>query len=80
MFDWYFHTHSWNRIVLTGGIVAPVAKEVVSTLTITHLIALPLGAVVFWALGWVAIGGWGVLQDQWRKVLATANMPAERGA
>lgn len=77
MFNWYFRTHAWNRIALTGGIVAPVAKEVVSTLTVMHLIALPLGAIVFWSLGWVAIGGWRILLGQWQKTLAAASMPVE---
>ena len=80
MLDWYFRTHSWNRIALTGGIIAPVAKEIVSTLTVMHLIALPLGAIVFWALGWAAIGGWRILLGHWRKMLATADMPVGIGA
>jgi len=80
MFSWYSRTHAWNRIALTGGLVAPVAKEVVSTLTVMHLIALPLGAIVFWSLGWVAIGGCRILLGQWQRTLATAGIPAESRA
>jgi len=80
MLDWYLSTHAWNRIAVTGAIVAPVAKEVVSTLTVMHLIALPLGAIVFWSLGWVAIGGWRILLSQWQRTLATAGIPAESRA
>ena len=76
MLTWYFRTHAWNRIALTGGIVAPVAKEVVSTLTVAHMIALPLGAIAFWALGWAAIGGWRAIERHWRELPASVEVPA----
>ena len=76
MLTWYFRTHAWNRIAITGGIVAPVAKEVVGTLTVAHMIALPLGAIAFWALGWTAIGGWRAIERHWRTLTASVEVPA----
>ena len=61
MLDWYLGTHAWNRIALTGLIVATITKGPAGTLTLAHVIALPIGAVTFWALGWAAIGTWRVL-------------------
>jgi len=55
MIEWYFHTHSWNRIALIGAIVAPAAKAIFSTLTTAHMIGLPTGAAVMWACGWAVI-------------------------
>ena len=75
MLDWYLRTHSWNRIALTGLIVAVIGKEIVSTLTLAHLIGLPVGAAVFWMLGWVAITGW-----RQARLLGAADMAAASGA
>jgi len=60
MIEWYLHTHSWNRIALSGAIVAPAAKAVFSTLTTAHMIGLPTGAAVMWACGWAAIAAWDI--------------------
>jgi hypothetical protein len=66
MLDWYFSTHSWNRIALTSLIVATIAKAIVGTLILEYMIALPIVAAVYWVLGWAALGGWNILQRRWR--------------
>ncbi len=62
MLDWYFRTHRWNRIALTGSIVAPVAQAIHGGLTAAHVIGFPIGAAFMWALGWAAIGRWNDLR------------------
>ena len=64
MIDWYLHTHAWNRIALIGVVAALVAKAVLSTLTASHMIGLPAGAMVFWACGWAAIAAWDIVCRQ----------------
>ena len=79
MLEWYFCTHSWNRISLTGLIVAPAAQAIIGGLTVAHMIGIPIGAAVIWALGCVAIGGWKVLQGRWRRsyLFPAAQIPID---
>jgi hypothetical protein len=78
MIEWYFRIHSWNRIALGGLVVAPAAKAIFGTLTIAHMIGLPLVAAVMWACGWAAIGGWNMVRNQRGRLhmLDILNLPA----
>ena len=77
MLNWYLRTHAWNRIALPSALAAPVVKAIVATPTLEHMIGLPVGAAVFWGLGWAAIGTTSLLQrlgaDRTRIDLRTAQ-------